>query len=314
MDRGRMRSRFRLAVLCGAAAALVVSVIAGCSSSTNHSGGSSTANSAGSAGASTSGGGSGRTLTLATDAEYPPCQSYKPGTQDMVGFEVDLWNAIAAQMRVTLKVSSIQFANLIPGVQGGKFDLAMECITDRAARESQVALVDFYYAQVGVIVPKDNPKHITSDPASLCGLTSGAQTGEDGATRIQTFSKWCTDHGKSPVTAKLFPQQAQVLLALKSGRVDFTTQDMAAASYIAEQSGVDVAAISNDLIPKVYNGIVVNKNKTQLQQELLQAIKAIIADGQYAQIFKKWNLPDALMLAEPGLNLATARPLPTAPN
>lgn len=247
-------------------------------------------------------------LTLATDAEYPPCEYYEAGTTNMLGFEPEIWNAIGDRLGVKVQVSSIQFANLIPGVQGGKYDVAMECITDRQAREDQVTFVDFVYAQVGVIVPAANQHNITEDPLTLCGLNSGAVTGSDNRTRITQFSDYCTAHGKAAVTPVEFPAQGQVLLALRSGRVDFTTQDMAAAQYVSKQSNFPVKAIPNQLIPKVYLGIAINKSNDQLQQAILAALQEIIADGTYGKILAKWDIQQ-LALNDPGINLATTRPI-----
>ncbi len=83
-------------------------------------------------------------IKLVTDAKYPPFQSMNDAGE-MVGFEVDLWNAIAARLNVKMDVTSVAFDSLIPGVQSGRWDIAMEGITDNAERQKVVSFVDYGY-------------------------------------------------------------------------------------------------------------------------------------------------------------------------
>ena len=87
-------------------------------------------------------------LILGTDAEYPPCEYYDE-SGEMVGFEPDLWNAIGEKLGVEVKPESISFDGLMPGVESGRFDAAMECIADRPEREEKYTFVDFYYGAGG---------------------------------------------------------------------------------------------------------------------------------------------------------------------
>lgn len=57
-----------------------------------------------------------------------------------------------------------------------------------------------------------------------------------------------------------------------------------------------------------YVGIVVGLHDDDLAAALEGALKAIIADGTYEKVMKEWKL-EALMLPEPGINLAASKPL-----
>jgi polar amino acid transport system substrate-binding protein len=248
------------------------------------------------------------TLVLGTTAQYPPCESFAPGSTEMVGFEPDIWNAIGQKLGVKIDATSLDFSSLLPGVQSGKFDVAIECIRDTAAREATVSFVDFIYGAVGFLILATNAKHISSDPLSVCGLKAAIVTGSANEDRMKQLSDNCTAKGKAAIDVTKFPAQANVLLALKSGRADFTMQDYASAKYISQTSDVDVTVVSQDFIPKGYLGMVVAKDNVQLQNALLAAMKAVIADGTYAQILKQWSVSD-LALNDPGINLAASRPI-----
>jgi polar amino acid transport system substrate-binding protein len=250
-------------------------------------------------------------VTIATDASYPPCEYFPTPGAAMVGFEPDLWNAMAAKLGIKVKAVNTSFDGLIPGVQSGRYPIAMECISDSAAREQQVSFVDFIYDTEGVYTTAKNASEITTDPLSLCGKTAAAQTGLDFVGFItKILTPHCVKNGKPAIKLALFPSEAATLLALYAGRVDFVLDDLAALAYLERRAPQPVVLRTDALLPKLYLGIVINKSNTKLQQAMLAALKAIQADGQYAATLKKWKV-SSLALKDPGINLATSNPLPS---
>lgn len=247
-------------------------------------------------------------MTLATDPNYPPCQWYAADGV-MVGYEVDIWNAMAQVLDIELIVEAIEFAGLIPGVQGGRYDLSMECITDRVAREEIVDFVNhslsygnaFYYLA-------ENASITAGDPTTLCGLRTAGQSGTDFLTNLANFSAWCEEQGLGALTISEFPQQSAVLLALFSGRIDFTLSEGSAVEEVRANNPYEIGTIANPLEQQNYLGIVVAKENTELQQALLAALRALKENGTYDAIFDKWSIPHAA-LSEFGINMTTTNPL-----
>lgn len=252
----------------------------------------------------------GKTLTLATDANYPPCQFFEEGSDTMVGYEVDLWDAIAAKLGVTLTVENTQFASLIPGVQSGRYDIAMECISDSAERENEVSFVNYIFDKTDVVTIQSYKGPITDgDDLSLCGQTMGAQTGFDTIDKVNDIlNPACAAAGKSPVVIQEYPNAADTYNALNSGRVDFMILGTSAAAYLNQTAPTPINYASITSFPQKYLGMVVAKDNTDLQDALLAGLKAVIADGTYASILDKWGM-QSLALEDPGINLATTRPL-----
>ena len=249
-------------------------------------------------------------LVIATDASYPPCEYFpKPGAA-MVGFEPDLWNAMGALLGVKIKAVNTSFDGLIPGVQSGRYPAAMECISDSVAREGQVSFVDFVYDNEGVYLLKKNASKITTDPLSLCGKTAAAQTGLDFVGMItNTLDPHCKKAGKPPIALSQFPSESAVLLALYTGRVDFSLDDLAALAFLQRSAPHPVLLRTDPLLPKLYLGIVLSKQSTQLAKALLAADKALVANGTYAKVLAKWQI-SPLALTTPGINLVKTNPLP----
>lgn len=252
----------------------------------------------------------GGSITLATDPSYPPCESVDANGQ-IVGFEPDLWNALGAKLGLTVNVEKIQFDGLIPGLVSGRFPIAMECLSDSAEREKTVSFVDFALDGGATITMAENPKNISADPLTLCGLKTAAQVGTDFIESLKDgVNKNCEENGKPPVEISEFPTNDASLLALYSGRVDFIVQDAFGAADVKKNAPKPVVSFPNPLVEPLYIGVVVKKEDTELREALLAAMQSAFADGTYEEIMRNWDIPKDAWLKEPGVNLATAKPLP----
>lgn len=146
-----------LAVVTAVAAASLA--LAGCASSKSGGGGSAGAggggssSGSGSSSAPASGGGSGSSspaalvpaaikskgsITVALDATYPPDESVGTGGHTVVGMDADLAKAIAQELGLKASLVNATFDTIIPGLQGGKFDVGMSSFTDTKKREQIV--------------------------------------------------------------------------------------------------------------------------------------------------------------------------------
>ena len=242
------------------------------------------------------------TLVIATDAHHPPNESYAEDGKTIVGFEPDIWNRLGKLLGVRLSIVSVDFGGLIPGVQGGRFDVAFESLSDSAAREQQVTFVDFGYATAALYTLASNTT-ITDDPASLCGLKAGVQAGTDFAASAADLSRRCVARNKPPIDVKQFASDAATVMALYSQRVDFALDDRLAASNLIQFAPHPLRLVDVGL-PKFTVGAVVRHDDKALAAALLAAFERMHADGSYNAVIAKWQV-SSLALKQPGLDLAT---------
>lgn len=251
---------------------------------------------------------SSKTLNLVTDAHYPPCESFAEDNKTMVGFEPDLWNALGQVLGVTVKPVSIDFDGLIPGVKSGRFDLAVECISDSLEREKQVTFVNYAYA-TSEVYTLATEKTIKADPLTLCGLKVGLQTGTDFEHAIdEIYSPNCTKNGQPAIQKVTLASADAVLLALYAGRVDFVLNDAASVDDIKRKAPKPIRTINMPLMPKYYLGIVVAHQNQQLADVLHKAMAVLIQNGTYGRVMDKWHL-SPMKLERPGINLTSTQPL-----
>jgi polar amino acid transport system substrate-binding protein len=241
---------------------------------------------------------------VATDAHHLPCDGMEDDNKTFTGWEEDFRQALGKKLGVKIDPVSINFDGLIPGVQSGRYDMAMQCISDTPARQQQVDFVDMSISVNGVFAMKDSK--VTADPLTLCGLKSGAQAGTTyGDTVKNLLSPNCVAHGKPPISAADFGSQDATLLALLSGRVDFIVNDASSENFIAAHSPKPIKVVVPEILPKHSDGIVVKKGNDALSKALLAGTEALLKDGTYQKIMEKWHLT-AIILKKPGINLETA--------
>jgi len=243
-------------------------------------------------------------LRLATDAHHPPCESFADDNQTMVGFEPDIWNALGARLGVRIKASSIDFDGLILGVQSGRYDMAMECMSDDKQREKQVTFIDYAYA-TAVVYELAASAAASPNPLSLCGRRAGAQIGTDFVASLEHVSQNCVAYGKAPLVVQMFPSNAAVLLALYAQRVDFILNDLDAVSELKKNAPATLK-VTDVGFPLFTVGAVVKTDDVALANALLAALEELHADGEYDSIMKKWGIT-GLALKVPGKNLASGR-------
>ena len=305
--------RPRLTALIAVIAFAAVTVAAGCGSSNNDNG-------------STNGGGtltaasfsvqadpaiagqvpadikSNGSLSVAADATYAPDEFIASDGKTVIGMDADLAKAIAQVMGLTANVQNIPFDSIIPGLAAGKYDLGMSSFTDTKDREKTVDFVTYATAGTSFFVQASGgPNIATLD--DLCGHKVGAEKGTTQADDATAQSKKCTDAGKPAVSVSVFPDENGVNLALSSGRIDVAMADTPPAEYAVKQSDGKFK-ISGSSYGNAPYGIAMAKD-SGLQQPVLAAVKALMADGTYKKILDYWGV-SADAISNPTINGATS--------
>ena len=84
-------------------------------------------------------------LIVGVNIPYTP-NEFKDPSGKIVGFDVDLMNAIAATLGLTAEYREADFAKIIPSIQGGTFNVGMSSFTDTKEREQTVDFVTYFSA------------------------------------------------------------------------------------------------------------------------------------------------------------------------
>ncbi len=246
-------------------------------------------------------------ILVGTDPSYPPCD-FLNDAGEIDGYNNALLQAMAPRLGVEIRMEAIAFDGLLPGVESGRFDAAMECITDNAERQEIVQFVDYSYSTKGIIKLADSAAEITENPLTMCGLHAGVQTGTEFVTDVELFNENCTQAGEEAIEMTNFPTTADQNTALQSGQIDFAVTSFATGVWQAKETDGLFEILSSPLLAKTYVGIVVDLDSDDLAAALEGALTAIMEDGTYEEVLKDWELEE-LALPAAGINLATSDPL-----
>jgi polar amino acid transport system substrate-binding protein len=225
-------------------------------------------------------------LTIGIDATYAP-NEYKDSNGKVVGWDVDLADAIAAKLGVSTDYTISKFDNIIPSITGGRYDLGVSSFTDTTEREKQVDFVNYYNA--GVLWASAKGKDV--DPDNACGLKVAVEAGTyEDTDEVPAKSKACTDAGKAAIQVLKFDGQDQATNALVLGQVDAMSADSPITEYaISKQKDkIQAAGKTFDVAPY---GIAVDKG-SKLTDVIKNTLQALIDDGTYTKILQKWGVDD----------------------
>jgi len=255
-------------------------------------------------------------INILTDPVFAPISYYKAGSTantDIIGSDADILKAMAAALGVTANFMPTDFPGMIPGVQSGRGDLAGGGLTDTATREQTVSFVDDFKVDELYVVLKGNAAGISNDYYSACGKKVSFATGALSATTVGTLQTMCTAMGK-PITEIQVSDVNSTLLAVRSGRADVSFYDNLGFDAVNQAAGNTMQSFEVTKYPTgcgcggQYWGFAVGMNNQAFAKALLDALKAIIANGQYAQILQTYGV-SSNALNDPGINLQTTKPL-----
>ena len=229
------------------------------------------------------------TLTVAADATYAPNEFIAANGKTVEGMDADLAKALAAVMGLKASVKNATFDSIIPGLAAHKYDLGMSSFTDTKEREKTVDFVTYFSAGTSFYVKAQGGPTINS-LADLCGHKVAVEKGTTQADDATAQGKKCKAAGKPGVTVLVFPDQNGANLALSSGRGDVGMADSPPADYQVKKSNGQFKLVGKPYGTAPY-GIAIPKDNG-MAKPVLDALKALMSNGTYTTILKKWGIAD----------------------
>jgi polar amino acid transport system substrate-binding protein len=228
------------------------------------------------------------TIVAAADPSLLPYNFLGEDGQTWEGINVDLAEALSAELGRTIVFESAGFDTIIPGLASGRYDMALTGMFDTKERQETVDFVDYLLAANNFLTRADYRDVESMD--DLCGEVVGIPGGAIEADLLAEASTACTDAGAEAITVNEFADLDATVLALKSGRIDVTPNDSAANAYILA-SNADELKTSGGYLNEGYFAAAFPKD-SELTAEVEHAFAAIIADGSYAAILEEWGIAD----------------------
>jgi polar amino acid transport system substrate-binding protein len=213
------------------------------------------------------------TIVVASEGKFAPFNFVDKG--QLTGFEIDVANAVAAKMGLKVEWKMMGFDGLLVGLNQDRWDLVIASHGITEERAKAVTFAAPHYCTGGVIVSKGGAVKSAKD---LAGKTVAVQTG---TTYYENVKKLPVKEVKS------FPADSSARAALDSGHVDaWVTDKFVAKESLAATPGTPDTMGDYLFVEKI--AAAVAKGNTALVGAFDKGLAAIMADGTYAAISKKW--------------------------
>jgi polar amino acid transport system substrate-binding protein len=227
-------------------------------------------------------------VLIGTDASYAPNEFLDADGKTVVGWDVDLFNAVAAKLGLQTEWQSATFDAIIPGVQSGKYEMGISSFTINDERKQQVNMVSYFSAGTQWGTKTGNPTGVQPDDA--CGKKVAVQTNTVQDTEdLPKRDEACTAAGNPAITVDRYQRQDQATAAVVSGKDDAMLADSPVLAYAVKQTNGQLELLG-DIYDAAPYGYVIEKDQTEFAQAVADAVQALITDGTYKTILDKWGV------------------------
>lgn len=226
----------------------------------------------------------GHSLRIGVEGAYPPF-SEKTTSGELIGFDIDIANALCAEMGKECTMVEQDWDGIIPALLAKKYDAIIASMSITAERQKIVDFTGKYYQTPAKFAAKAGM--FTDDsPAAMAGKRIGVQRGT-------THDNFVTaTYNDSEIVR--YGTQDEVYLDLTAGRLDAIIADSTAVEegFLKTDAGAGYAFFGSDhTVVEFFGegaGIAVRKGEDDLREALNAAIAAIRADGTYDKIAAKY--------------------------
>jgi polar amino acid transport system substrate-binding protein len=227
-------------------------------------------------------------LIIGTDSTYAPSEFLDADGKTVIGFDVDLFNAVGQKLGLTTEWQSASFDSIIPGVATKKYNVGVSSFTINADRMKEATMVSYF--QAGTQWAAKTGATINADDA--CGKKIAVQTATVQVDDITARSKKCTDAGKPKITIDQYQAQSDATNAVVTGKDDAMLADSPVCAYAVKQTNGQLALVG-DIYDSAPYGYVLPKDQADTMGAAIQgALKSLIDDGTYKKILDKWGVAD----------------------
>jgi polar amino acid transport system substrate-binding protein len=231
-------------------------------------------------------------IIVGTDATYAPSEFLAKDGKTVVGFDVDLFRAVAAKLGLRAKFSPAPFGAIIPGISSGKYEIGVSSFTINKQREQQANMVSYFSAGTQWSTRKGNPDHI--DPNNACGAKVAVQKATVQADDVTARSGKCTAAGKKAIQVDQYQGQDQATAAVVSGKDQAMLADSPVIAYGVVQTHGQMEKLGAIYDSAPY-GYVVAKKDTAFADALKGALDELIKAGTYRKILTRWYVQDGAL-------------------
>ena len=233
-----------------------------------------------------------KTLTMSSDASYPP-QSFLNDKNEMDGFDVEVGKEIAKRLGAELKLITPAWEVITAGKWQGRWDISVGSMTPTKERAQ---VLDFpavyYYTPAAFAVHKDSKAGSLDDLNGKTIGVCGGCTYESYLNKnlvIDAEGAPAFDYKVTAGTIRTYETDTNVFDDLKIGDGKRLDAVLSAQPTIQEaiKSGLPMKLVGG---PVFYEplAVAVDKGDPEFSAKIAEIVAAMHADGTLAKLSEKW--------------------------
>jgi polar amino acid transport system substrate-binding protein len=226
-------------------------------------------------------------ISVGSDTTYAPSEFIDTDGQTIIGFDVDLFNAVAQKLGLKAKFETAPFDSIIAGVGSQKYEVGVSSFTINPERLQSANMISYFSAGTQWATKKGNPDKVDIDNA--CGLKIAVQKATVQVDDLTTRSQKCTADGKKEITIDQYDGQDEATAAVVSGKDVAGLADSPVEAYAVSQTKGQLELLG-DIYDSAPYGYVVAKDQTDFADAIAKALQSLIDDGTYKKVLSKWGV------------------------
>ena len=215
-------------------------------------------------------------LKIGTEGTYAPF-TYHDADGKLVGFDVEIGEAIAAKLGVKPEYLEGKWDGLIAGIDADRYDAVINQVGITDARKQKYAFSEPYIASKAVLIVREDNTDIKSF-ADLKGKKAAQSL-------TSNYGKMAESAGAELVGTDGFDQSIALVL---TRRADATANDSLSFLDFKKQKPDAPVKIVAEQSDASYSGILLRQGDAELVAEVNKALADIKADGTYKKISDKY--------------------------
>ena len=220
------------------------------------------------------------TIIVGIDDVFPPMTFHDKNTDDIVGFDVDLGEAIAEKIGVELKWQPSDWKGIVQSLKTKKIDMVICGMTITDERKKEISFSD-PYLNVGISIAV-NKRDTSVNIKDLSKDIIGVQTGSSGAEALTKLGY--KDNVRNYDT---YPAAFYDLAIKRADGINCVAVDTVVGSYILNEMENKFTMLPDKLISEQY-GIGMRQKDKELIEKVNKALKELKEDGTLKKIAIKW--------------------------
>ncbi|NPC57207.1 ABC transporter substrate-binding protein [Caenimonas soli] len=221
-------------------------------------------------------------LRCGTFADVPPFAAPDPKTREMVGFDVDLCNAIAKRLGLKASITPLSVEARVPEVKMGRVDVTVANLAYTLGRAEQIQFSDPYYLAKEMLAVKE------SDPGKSKADFKGKRLA---STKGSTSELSIKLNGSEPVT---FQDTGSAYMAVQQNKALGMVANTMTITKLVNQSKASGVPLKMIPEPMAFQpiGVGMKKDEPALLAKINSTLLEMDKAGEINQLWDKWLGPN----------------------